>query len=128
VIIINKGSIVAEDSPRNLTKAHGKSSRTQIVVRAPEDEVRAFLSTLDGVRSVEPSGVVTNGESDVIVEAAPDADVRPELARAVLGKGWDLLELRPVHVSLEDVFIDLVTEETVEEIVAQPFGQKEEAS
>ncbi len=128
VIIINKGSIVAEDSPQNLTRGHGKSSRTQIVVRAPEDEVTTFLSTLDGVRSVVPSGAVTNGENEVIVESAPDRDVRPELARAVLGKGWDLLELRPIHVSLEDVFIDLVTEETEEETAAQPDGQMEEAS
>jgi ABC-2 type transport system ATP-binding protein len=129
VIIINKGSIVAEDSPENLTRGHGKSSRTQIVVRAPEDEVRSFLSTLDGVRSVVPAGAAaTNDESGVIVEAAFETDVRPELARAVLGKGWDLLELRPIHVSLEDVFIDLVTEETEDEASAALAGQKEEAS
>jgi ABC-2 type transport system ATP-binding protein len=130
VIIINKGSIVAEDSPQNLTRGHGKSSRTQLVVRAPEDEVRSFLTTLNGVRSVAavPSGATTDGEHGVIVEAAPEIDVRPELARAVLGKGWDLLELRPIHVSLEDVFIDLVTEETEDETVVPQASQEEEAS
>jgi gliding motility-associated transport system ATP-binding protein len=127
VIIINKGSIVAEDSPDNLTKSHGKSSRTQIVVRAPEDEVRSFLLTLDGVRSVVPAAA-TNHENSVIVESAVETDVRPELARAILGKGWDLLELRSIHVSLEDVFIDLVTEETEDEASAALEGQKEEAS
>ena len=127
VIIINKGSIVAEDSPDNLTRGHGKSSRTQLVVRAPEDEVRSFLLTLDGVRSVLPS-TASNDENGVIVEAAFETDVRPELARAVLGKGWDLLELRPIHVSLEDVFIDLVTEETEDEASAEPASLKEEAS
>src|SRR5271157_1054827 len=128
VIIINKGSIVAEDSPENLTSGHGKSSRTQIAVRAPEEEVRSLLSTLDGVLSVVPAGAATNDENAVIVEAAAETDVRPELARAVLGKGWDLLELRPIHVSLEDVFIDLVTEETEDEASAGVAGQKEEAS
>jgi ABC-2 type transport system ATP-binding protein len=127
VIIINKGSIVAEDSPDNLTRSHGKWSRTQLVVRAPEDEVRSFLLTLDGVRSVLPS-TAPNDENGVIVEAAFETDVRPELARAVLGKGWDLLELRPIHVSLEDVFIDLVTEETEDEASAGLAEQKEEAS
>jgi ABC-2 type transport system ATP-binding protein len=125
VIIINKGSIVAEDSPQNLTRGHGKSSRTQLVVRAPEDEIRSFLSTLTGVRSVVPSGTVTDGEHGLIVEAAPDTDVRSELARAVLGKGWDLLELRPIQVSLEDVFIDLVTEETEDESMVQQDVQEE---
>jgi ABC-2 type transport system ATP-binding protein len=127
VIIINKGSIVAEDSPDNLTRSHGKWSRTQLVVRAPEDEVRSFLLTLDGVRSVLPS-TAPNDENGVIVEAAFETDVRPELARAVLGKGWDLLELRPIHVSLEDVFIDLVTEETEDDASAGLAGLKEEAS
>ncbi len=127
VIIINKGSIVAEDSPDNLTRSHGKSSKTQIVVRAPEEEVRSFLLTLDGVRSVVPTPA-TNDENGVIVEAAFETDVRPELARAVLSKGWDLLELRPIHVSLEDVFIDLVTEESEDEASAGPAEQKEEAS
>jgi ABC-2 type transport system ATP-binding protein len=127
VIIINKGSIVAEDSPDNLTRSHGKSSKTQIVVRAPVDEVRSFLLTLDGVRSVVPAPA-TNDENGVIVEAAFETDVRPQLAKAVLSKGWDLLELRPIHVSLEDVFIDLVTEETEDEASAGPAEQKEEAS
>jgi ABC-2 type transport system ATP-binding protein len=127
VIIINKGSIVAEDSPDNLIRGHGKWSRTQLVVRAPEDEVRSFILTLDGVRSVLPS-TAPNDENGVIVEAAFETDVRPELARAVLGKGWDLLELRPIHVSLEDVFIDLVTEETEDEASAEPASLKEEDS
>ena len=128
VIIINKGSIVAEDSPQNLTSGHGKASRTQIVVRAPADEVMSFLSALDGVQSVVPAGAAADGETGVIVEGSAETDVRPELARAVLGKGWDLLELRPIHVSLEDVFIDLVTEETENETSGQPAGQMEEAS
>ncbi|MGB6065032.1 MAG: ATP-binding cassette domain-containing protein [Desulfomonilaceae bacterium] len=128
VIIINKGSIVAEDSPQNLTRGHDKSSRTQIVVRAPADQVKLFLSALKGVRSVVPSGPATDGETEVVVETAADADVRPELARAILSKGWDLLELRPIHVSLEDVFIDLVTEETEDEASMEQDDQKEVAS
>ncbi len=129
VIIINKGSIVAEDSPQNLTRGHDKSSRTQIVVRAPADQVKALLSALNGVRSVLPSEPATDGETELVVEAAADADMRPELARAILSKGWDLLELRPIHVSLEDVFIDLVTEETDEdEATVEPVDEKGVAS
>jgi ABC-2 type transport system ATP-binding protein len=128
VIIINKGTIVAEDSPQNLTRSYGKSSRTQIVVRAPAEEVRTFLSTVEGVRSVALSEPAIDGEAGFIVETPHESDVRPQLARAVLEKGWDLLELRPIHVSLEDVFIDLVTEETEDEASAEPGGQKEEAS
>lgn len=112
VIIINKGSIIAEDSPANLIRTHGKSSRCQIVARAPEGEFRSFLSSLDGVLSVHLNEDSHGDQAGVVVETGTEWDMCPVLARSIVGKGWDLLELRPIHVSLEDVFIDLVTEET----------------
>ena len=127
VIIINKGSIVAEDSPSNLIRTHGHSSRCQIVARAPKDEFHSFLASLDGVLSVHSSGVSQDGETEVVVEAEPQVDMCPLVARSVVGKGWDLLELRPIHVSLEDVFIDLVTEETEEHSSTEEASEKEVA-
>jgi ABC-2 type transport system ATP-binding protein len=125
VIIINRGSIIAEDTPANLTSAHGKSSRVQVEVRAPHAEVLALLQSLPGVLSVRSSEAIGNGESSVVVDSPPETDLRPDLARAVLGKGWDLLELRSIHASLEDVFIDLVTEESGEEVVSDEGNQRE---
>ena len=125
VIIINRGSIIAEDTPANLTSAHGKSSRVQVEVRAPHAEVLALLQSLPGVLSVRSSEAIGNGESSVVVDSPPETDLRPDLARAVLGKGWDLLELRSIHASLEDVFIDLVTEESGEEVVSEEGNQRE---
>ncbi len=49
------------------------------------------------------------------VESEPEVDVRRELARAVVTRGWGLLELRPVRMSLEDVFLQVTTEEVPEE-------------
>lgn len=115
VIIINRGSIVAEDTPANLTGRHARSSRTRIRVRAPESEVRSVLSAVPGVLAVLATDTASNGEASMDVEAEMDSDIRPALARAVLDKGWDLTELRPIHLSLEDVFIDLVTEESPED-------------
>jgi ABC-2 type transport system ATP-binding protein len=111
VIIINKGTIVAEDTPNNLTRSYGKSTRCHLVARAPEGEVMALFRTFPDVISVKLDGDSVNDETSVTVEASPELDIRPVLARAVLEKNWDLLELRPIQVSLEDVFIDLVTEE-----------------
>jgi ABC-2 type transport system ATP-binding protein len=127
VIIINKGSIIAEDSPSNLIRTHGNSSRCQIVARAPEGEFRSFLSSLDGVLSVHSSGESHDDHAGVVVETGTDSDMCPVLARSIVGKGWDLLELRPIQVSLEDVFIDLVTEETEEYPSTDEAGEKEVA-
>ena len=112
VIIINKGYIVAEDSPANLTKRHGKSSLVRITVKAPEASIKEILGPMTGVRSVESAGVSEDGGTSLLVESAPELDMRPAISKAVVEKGWDLLELIPIAASLEDVFIDLVTEET----------------
>ncbi|MBI4962341.1 MAG: ABC transporter ATP-binding protein [Desulfomonile tiedjei] len=127
VIIINKGAIVAEDSPSNLIRTHGKASRCQIVARAPEKEFQSLLSSLDGVLSVHSSSVSHDGQTGAVVETGAESDMCPLLARSIVEKGWDLLELRPIHVSLEDVFIDLVTEETEEYTSTDEAGEKEVA-
>ncbi|MDQ7783522.1 MAG: ABC transporter ATP-binding protein [Desulfomonilaceae bacterium] len=116
VVIINKGSIVAEDTPDNLIGGHGGARKARVTVKAPESDLLQLLSSVRGVSSVESQGATNSTETSVIVETLPETDVRPELARAVIEKGWDLMELRPLQVSLEDVFIDLVTEES------QAFG------
>lgn len=116
VVIINKGSIVAEDTPDNLIGGHGGSRKARVTVKAPESDLLQLISSVRGVSSVESQGATNSTETSVIVETLPETDVRPELARAVIEKGWDLMELRPLQVSLEDVFIDLVTEES------QAFG------
>ena len=46
------------------------------------------------------------------VESAHGHDVRRELARSVVSSGWGLLELRPMRISLEEIFLSLTTEET----------------
>lgn len=127
VIIINQGSIVAEDTPGNLVKRHRKSFLARVVVRAPEAEARAVLSNLNGVVSVDCSGLPEDGECKIVVETEPQAEVRPEICRAIVDRGWDLMELTPLTASLEDVFIDLVTEESDEGSSGEQAGQKEVA-
>lgn len=128
VIIINKGKIVAEDSPTNLTSSYGESTRCHLVARSPEGDALELFRAVPGVISVKVDGDSLDGETSVTVEASPETDVRPVLARAVLEKNWDLLELRPIQVSLEDVFIDLVTEEVESASSAEDLNGREVAS
>jgi ABC-2 type transport system ATP-binding protein len=127
VLIINKGTIVAEDSPANLTRGHGKSSRCRVVVRAPGEQMEDVLTHVHGVTAVRLGSRNTGGEVEAILEADAGSDIRPLVARAVLEKGWDLLELGAVQVTLEEVFIDLVTEESEEDSSPQETSQQEVA-
>jgi ABC-2 type transport system ATP-binding protein len=111
VVIINKGKVVAVDTPDNLT-ARLRGSETMFVqVEAPGSEARATLEQIPGVTRVAVSS--TRGESiGFEVDSERGRDIRRELASAVVSRGWGLLELRPMRMSLEDIFLSLTTEDT----------------
>jgi ABC-2 type transport system ATP-binding protein len=106
VIIINKGQIVASDTPENLSRQLGHGARVGLTVRGPEKEVAAALQAVAGVSRVAPQGA-----GRFLVESGGEQELRPQLARAVVDRGWELLELKGAEFSLEDVFLNLVTEE-----------------
>ena len=106
VIIINKGQIVASDTPENLSRQLGHGSRLKVEVKGPIPEVAAALNGVPGVKTV-----AAQGEGRFLVEAAGERELRPEVARLVVARGWDLLELQVQEFTLEEVFLNLVTEE-----------------
>jgi ABC-2 type transport system ATP-binding protein len=115
VIIINKGRLVAVDTPANLTAQLQKSARIVVQAAAPAPELARRLGAVRGVASVVPEEAAAAagapGSARVVVECERGADPRAELARQVVAAGWDLVELRSVVMTLEDIFIQLVTEE-----------------
>ncbi len=111
VIIINKGRIVAEDTPDNLTARLAGSQRVVMEVEGPVDSVISALRAVPGVMSVTADRAGGDSRSVFTVETSVGKDLRKELARTVVEKGWGLYELRTVEMSLEDVFLHLVTQE-----------------
>ena len=110
VIIINQGRIIAEDSPKNLTDQIQKEMRTILRVEGPRPDVKRKLLTVEGVFQVEEAA----GDGEFIVKSRYDEDIRPGLARAVVESGWGLMEMQARDLSLEEVFIHLVTEENAD--------------
>ncbi|OFW05549.1 MAG: MFS transporter [Acidobacteria bacterium RIFCSPLOWO2_02_FULL_68_18] len=115
VVIINKGRVVAVDTPENLTSRLRGSETMHVQVDAPViGEVRAALQAVPGVTDVgiaDTRGNVASYE----VNSETGCDVRRELASAVVSRGWGLLELRPLRMSLEEVFLHLTTEDVAHE-------------
>jgi len=110
VVIINKGRVVAVDTPDNLT-ARLKGAETMYVqVDAGDEDAGAALAGVPGVTRVvaaDGRGVRRGFE----VESSRGTDVRRELARTIVGRGWGLLELRPMRMSLEEIFLQVTTDE-----------------
>ncbi len=112
VIIINKGEIVATDSPANLTSQLQKTVKIVLELSGPIQEFAQAIENMTGVQKVS---LVSNGTNRFVIETDPSADIRPEIAAMAVQKGCGLLELKKMQLSLEDVFMQLVTEEPSEE-------------
>ncbi|MFA0757697.1 MAG: hypothetical protein PVTTEEND_000828 [Candidatus Fervidibacter sp.] len=106
VLIIHKGRIVAEDTPEGLSRRLQQSERILVrLARPPSQPLRAF-SQLDGVLRVE-----SVGDNLFAIETPPGNDIRERVAEFVVQNGWGLLELRREELTLEDIFVNLVTRE-----------------
>jgi ABC-2 type transport system ATP-binding protein len=110
VVIINKGRVVAVDTPDNLTARLRGSETMYLQVDASGADAAAALTGVPGVTRVVESDR-RDGVVGYEVDSESGRDVRRDLARAVIGSGWGLLEMRPMRMSLEDVFLSLTTDE-----------------
>ncbi len=109
VIIINNGAIVAEDSPQRLSARLRGAEQIYLQVAHPAPEIPRELEKIQGVLAVH---AVENGAYEI--ETTLNTDRRTDIAEMTVGRGWGLLELRPLQLSLEDVFLQLTTEEEEE--------------
>ena len=110
VVIINKGRVVAEDTPDNLTgRLHGAVTIQMQIDTAGADPTGA-LQAVPGVASVSLGDPGSDGRT-VEVQSAQDVDIRRGLANAVVSNGWGLLEMRRARLSLEEIFLQLTTAE-----------------
>jgi len=109
VIIINDGRIVAEDSLANLTGDSTTGGSLMIRVAGDVTALRDKLDAMDGVVSIKQSTSEEPGASELIVAVEKDRDIRRAVAETVVGSGCGLLELRPIRLSLEDIFMQTIT-------------------
>jgi ABC-2 type transport system ATP-binding protein len=110
VVIINKGKVIAMDTPDGLARQLKGAERISLTVDGPVEEVRGKLLAVEGVLSVDTEE--TGGsQATYSVECELNSDLRRVLAATVVSQGWGLIELRGVSMSLEDVFINLITQE-----------------
>jgi len=109
VLIINKGHIVAEDTPANLQASLIGAERGVLRVRGEADDLIGVIGKIKGISNVQ-----SKEEGLLEFQFAPGQDVRAEVARTTVNAGYDLLEMRPIGMSLEDIFLQLTREENVE--------------
>jgi ABC-2 type transport system ATP-binding protein len=115
VLIINKGKVIAADTPERLSSKFAQAGRFTVSIAGPVEFAAQAIRNLPEVAGVS---VTSRGTADgmetgaYLVEPKQDADPRKSLARLVVEKDWTLLELSSAQpMSLEEVYLKLVTEE-----------------
>jgi ABC-2 type transport system ATP-binding protein len=107
VLIINKGKIVVEDTPENLQARLAGAERVHLRVRGEADELAQKIRQIKGIQEV----LQVQGEGLLEFQFAPGKDLRPEVARLAIESNYDLLEMRPINLSLEEIFLELTRSE-----------------
>lgn len=114
VTIINQGRVVQTGSPESLTQNLSKGYIYELEIAGDAQAILTHLRTLPLVESAalqEKSGLGDNHHS-FTVSATTSDDIGKDLARAIVTANLDLYELRRNKASLEDVFLELTTQES----------------
>ena len=110
VIVINKGKLVADDTPDRLSKQLSSDHRLLLRIDGPEKDTYSILSKIGGVVKVEKLGEKEIGTRDYIVEAETGADVRRAIFTRLADRGYPILSMRSSEMTLEDIFLQLTEE------------------
>jgi ABC-2 type transport system ATP-binding protein len=120
IVIISNGRVVAEDTPENLDRRLKGAESIALIVRGPCEQITKAIKGVPHVLSVQADGDghSANGQSTFTVQTEVGADIREALAYAVVNNGFGLMELRPAHLSLEEIFLQLTTTDESAEVAA----------
>ena len=107
LVIINNGRIAGEGTPESLMAQLKEGEVLRAEIDGPADQIHGMLQGLDGVLDVSSEP----GDAIYLVPSAPGQDVRDALTKQVVDGGYSLRELRPLDMTLEDIFLSLTSEE-----------------
>lgn len=109
VIIIDKGEIVAQDTMANLARTVGDMSRLMVRIAGADKHMQKTLREIEGISYVEETGSKEPDSMDFMIESQKKADVRKAIFNTMARAGKPILMMRPMDVTLEDIFMQLTT-------------------
>ena len=109
VLIIHEGRIVAEDTPANLAERLQGTDLLEVEIGGPPEEVTPAIREIEGVASVRHRSLANR--EVYTVRLLQGAEVRDDISRAVIARGWSLLSMQSVGMTLEEIFLRLTTDE-----------------
>ena len=120
VLVIHEGRIVADDDPENLSDRLQHAERIEVSLRGAEAReaitaLRTLQSVVDVRRDTRPEQerMMEQGIVALIIDARPEAGAPEDVARTIVDSGWGLVNLHPLPMTLEEIFLELTTDEEI---------------
>lgn len=123
VVIINKGKIAADDTPENLTKNIRTDGRLIMRIDGNREEILKTIKGISGVISVNADMEREPGIFDYEIEVKTDCDIRREVFKRIVARGWIILGMKTDQMSLEDIFLKITMGGDIE-IRSEQVGEK----
>ena len=111
VFIISHGKLVASDSTENLLERMTGAQEIELLVKAEEDTAETAIREIAQVERCEKTESKEDGAVQLLVTAKKDADVREAIYHTCVEHHMPILELKAASKSLEDVFLELTSQE-----------------
>jgi len=124
IIIINKGKIVADEKTENITKVVENNRRFNVKICGPQKEVLDTLKNMHGVAYAEQLAGKDGDANIYMIESEPGQDIRKKLFFALSDKGWAMVGLEALGMSLEDIFISVVDKTENEKTTSSRYSQR----
>lgn len=131
VIIINKGKLIAIDSPKNLENKTEKENVLLVTVEDPEDKIESVAKKIENVSKIKLVKTLSDGTKQYSISSKDNTDIRKEIFSTFAKNEITIFELKKAEASLEDAFLDLINnqqeepEKTKEEIKQEKKENKE---
>jgi gliding motility-associated transport system ATP-binding protein len=111
VIIIDRGRIIAEDTAEGLNRRVQGAFQTLVRVEGPAAEVAAAVRAIPGVEQVSEDRMPSDSATRLKVVSKQGEETRKAIVRTIAAQGWSLLEVSPITLTLEDLFVKLTAQE-----------------
>ncbi len=113
IVVIDHGSIVADDTEENLSKTLSQEHKLIAQIEAPTQQVFEAIDTIKGVKKIELLKERPDSVNDYLIETDEKTDIRRELFEKISSSGWCMLGLKTQELSLEDIFLKLTMGESI---------------
>jgi ABC-2 type transport system ATP-binding protein len=108
VIIMNKGEVVAIDTPENLEQKVSTKNIIYVTVEDTENKVIGMKEKIEGIKDIKLEKTKEDGTKQYIIEAEDNLDIRKTIFASFAKENLTIFEMKKADISLEDAFMKLI--------------------